>query len=72
MDHKCREGFDAILAWQKKHAVPMRRISKIMRPNDYNAHIMSHKFKEALHWYTDYPDDVKEGELDEPLEQFEV
>ncbi|KAI5463888.1 hypothetical protein BGZ63DRAFT_506579 [Mariannaea sp. PMI_226] len=62
IDHKCRD-FDAILAWQEEHAVPVEKFAEVRAPEDYKVHIMSHEFKEALHWYDNHPDDgVVDGE----------
>ncbi|OKL62642.1 hypothetical protein UA08_01389 [Talaromyces atroroseus] len=60
INHTCRD-FDAILAWQDEHAVPMEKISEVTRPDDYKVHVMNHEFKEIMHWYDDHPDDGVQG-----------
>ncbi|KAK3321836.1 hypothetical protein B0H66DRAFT_552763 [Apodospora peruviana] len=60
IDHRCRD-FDAILAWQEEHAVPLEEFAKIRRPADAKVHIMSHEFKEVMHWYDERPDDGMQG-----------
>ncbi|KAL1864375.1 hypothetical protein VTK73DRAFT_5938 [Phialemonium thermophilum] len=56
INHKCRD-FDAILAFQEQHAVPVERFAEVRAPEGYKVHVMSHEFKEVMHWYDDHPDD---------------
>lgn len=56
MVHQCRD-FDAILAWQEKHAVPMHQMMNVTKPKNAKVHIMSHEFKEVMGWYKSHPDD---------------
>ncbi|KAH8900839.1 hypothetical protein GQ53DRAFT_863583 [Thozetella sp. PMI_491] len=60
INHKCRD-FDAILAWQEENAIPLDSWSDARPPDDYKVHVMSHEFKEVLHWYDDHPNVYFEG-----------
>ncbi|KAK1759778.1 hypothetical protein QBC47DRAFT_338200 [Echria macrotheca] len=62
IDHKCRD-FDAVLAFQEEHSVPVEKFAEVRRPEDYEVHVMSHEFKEVLGWYADgNRDGLEEGE----------
>ncbi|KAK1751259.1 hypothetical protein QBC47DRAFT_351277 [Echria macrotheca] len=52
MDHKCRD-FDAILAWQEKHAVPLDKYGSIRRPEGEGYKVMGKEFKKVFDWEDD-------------------
>jgi hypothetical protein len=56
MNHKCRD-FDAILAWQKEHAVSVEEFAKVRAPEGGKVRIMGHEFKEVFGWFEEiHPD----------------
>ncbi|KAK4240930.1 hypothetical protein C8A03DRAFT_30897 [Achaetomium macrosporum] len=49
IDHQCKD-FDAIMAWQKKHALDEEAFIRLKRPPGYPYKKMNRKFKEIHGW----------------------
>jgi Mycotoxin biosynthesis protein UstYa len=63
VNHKCR-NFDTILKWQEENSVDVDLFGAIRKPPDYEARIMSHRFKELFGWFNSNPDDGSDsGEI---------
>lgn len=63
VNHKCRD-FDAILEWQEDNSIDVDLFGAIRKPLDYEAKIMSHRFKELFGWFDLNPDDGSDsGEI---------
>ncbi|KAF8854329.1 hypothetical protein BDZ45DRAFT_706577 [Acephala macrosclerotiorum] len=60
LNHKCR-GFEAILEWQEENSVEVKEFEAIRRPGDYEAHVMTHQFKELFEWFEDHENDGSAG-----------
>lgn len=63
VNHKCRD-FDAILKWQEDNSVDVDLFAAIRKPPQYEAKIMSHRFKELFGWFDSHPDNGSDsGEI---------
>ncbi|KAE8352700.1 hypothetical protein BDV28DRAFT_165360 [Aspergillus coremiiformis] len=63
VNHKCRD-FDSILKWQEENSIDVDVFAAIRKPPDYEARVMSHRFKELFGWFKSHPDDGSDsGEM---------
>ena len=59
INHQCRD-FDAILNWQEKTSLDMKKFKSMTRPEGAPIQRMSRKFKEVHGYYHAHPDRINE------------